>query len=47
MEKLCGNKAVRPENLAPTEDLAKQHFPKFSHQVQIGLESLLDSLLFG
>ena len=47
MEKVYGNKAVRPENLALTEDSAKQRFSKNSHQVQPGLESLSDSLLFG
>lgn len=47
MKKICGNKAVKPENLASTQDLAKQHVPINCLQVHTGLESLLDPLLFG
>ena len=44
MENICGKNAVKPEQLPPTLDSAKQHFLRVYHQIQTWLGHTLDPL---
>ena len=47
MDKIRGTNAVKPENLPPTEDSARQHFLRVYHQVQTWMGCSLDPLQYG
>ena len=47
IERICGNSAVRPEHLPPTEASTKQHFLRVFHQVQKWLGRSLNPLDYG
>lgn len=47
MEKISGKNAVKPEQLPPTMDSAKQHFLRVYHQLQTWLGYSIDALEWG